>query len=90
MSEYDELVSEWVNSYEIVRSENERLSNALYQIRVWANAYPVTVFPEPDWTKAAEALRVNGMTLDAVSASNMRHVLDGVMRIVDEALGEAG
>jgi hypothetical protein len=42
------------------------------------------VFPEPDWAKAARVLKENGMTLDAISASNMRHVLDGVRRIIRE------
>lgn len=40
----------------------------------WAAAYPITVFPEPDMAKVHALLQTEGMTLDAVSASNMRHV----------------
>ena len=38
--------------------------------------------------KARKALKAAGMTLDAISAENMRHVLDGVKDIVSEALKE--
>jgi len=31
-------------------------------------------------------LKASGMTLDAISADNMRHVLDGIKGIVSEAL----
>jgi hypothetical protein len=41
----------------------------------WAKAYPLDIFPEPDMKKAHAALQAEGMTLDAVSASNMRHVV---------------
>ena len=45
-------------------------------------------FPEPDFTKAHKVLRENGMTLDAISASNMRHVIKGVREIIDAARGK--
>ena len=44
------------------------------------------VFPEPDFAKAHELLQAGGMTLDAISASNMRHVISGVREIVEEGL----
>jgi hypothetical protein len=44
------------------------------------------MFPEPDLKKAAEVLKANGMTLDAISASCMRHVVEGVGKIAREAL----
>jgi len=56
----------------------------LAQIRSWCSAYPLAVFPEPDFAKAKELLEAGGMTLDAISASNMRHVLQGVLRIIGE------
>lgn len=43
-------------------------------------------FPEPDFEKAARLLRDGGMTLDAISASNMRHVVEGVGKIASAAL----
>lgn len=58
---------------------------ALEQIDKWAKAYPLKVFPEPDFDKAAHVLKDAGMTLDAISASNMRHVLEGVQKIVAAA-----
>ena len=55
----------------------------LHQIRNWCDAYPLEVFPEPDFKKARRLLEAGGMTIDAISASNMRHVLRGVRRIID-------
>jgi hypothetical protein len=59
----------------------------------WARAYPLTAFPEPDLVKARAALESAGMTLDAVSASNMRHVvttLDGLFEKVRRARVDTG
>jgi hypothetical protein len=67
----------------------ERLEDALEQIASWSRAYPLTIFPEPDMKKAAELLRAGGMTLDAVSASAMRHVVEGVGKIARAALDSA-
>lgn len=44
----------------------------------WEAAYPLRAFPEPDLARAAELLKAGGMTLDAVSASNMRHVVSRI------------
>jgi hypothetical protein len=56
----------------------ERMQEALERIEQWSQAYPLMIFPEPDFAKAAELLKAGGMTLDAISASNMRHVIEGV------------
>ena len=64
------------------------LESALKEIVQWAKAYPLDIFPEPDFGKAAELLKAGGMTLDAISASNMRHVVEGVGKIAKEALAE--
>ena len=58
--------------------------NKLRRIRQWCDAYPLDVFPEPDFKKARELLEAGGMTLDAISASNMRHVLKGIRSILEE------
>lgn len=71
-----------------LRDQNERLRIALEQIERWAQAYPITVFAEPDLKKAAQLLTAGGITLDAVSADAMRHVLEGVCEIVREALSD--
>lgn len=69
-----------------VNAAADRMETALHQIDAWSRAYPLTVFPEPDFAKAAEVLKAAGMTLDAISASNMRHVVEGVGGIARGAL----
>lgn len=59
----------------------ERRNEALQKIKNWSDAYPLSAFPEPDMKRAAEVLNGAGMTLDTISASNMRHVLNGVREI---------
>ena len=71
-------------------TDDERLEttiDALQQIAQWADAYPIDIFPEPEWHKGAELLQAGGMTLDAISAHCMRHVILGVGKIAREALG---
>jgi hypothetical protein len=64
----------------------ERLEDALQQIAHWADAYPLDVFPIPDWQRAREVLEANGMTLDAISAGCMRLIILGVGKIARDAL----
>lgn len=64
----------------------KRQQEALENIEQLCLAYPVSFFPEPDFKKAAEILKAGGMSLDAISASNMRHVLKGISQITLEAL----
>jgi len=74
--------------------KNDRLREALQKIIDWADAYPVDVFPEPDLEYVARALKqaaestdTHGpISLDCVSASNMRHCLKGAKRIARAAL----
>ncbi len=82
----------YVNVDELLRenkrlfAENERLEDGLHQIVQWSKAYPLDIFPEPDLDKAATVLKENGMTLGAISASNMRHVVTSVGVIAAKAL----
>lgn len=64
----------------------DQLENALRRIAEWAEAYPLSIFPEPDLKKAARVLKDGGMTLDAISAHAMRHVVEGVGKIARDAL----
>ena len=64
----------------------EQLEDALRRIYDWSRAYPIAIFPEPDWNKARVLLDAGGMTLDSVSASNMRLVMEGVGKIAEKAL----
>lgn len=67
----------------IVDNERMELENEKFEkIKQWCEAYPLDIFPEPDLKKAAKVLKENGITLDAISASNMRHVLSGVKAII--------
>lgn len=71
---------------ERLENERDRYWEALNQIEQWSAAYPLRVFPEPDFEICATALKAVGQTLDAVSASNMRHVVEGVGKIARAAL----
>jgi hypothetical protein len=64
----------------------EWLEAALEQIEQWSRAYPLEIFPEPDLKRARELLEAGGMTLDAISAHAMRHVIEGVGKIARDAL----
>ena len=67
----------------------EGLVEALERIEQWSEAYPLDIFPEPTSTElklAHEVLTPAGLTLDAISASAMRHVVVGVGRIAAGAL----
>ena len=67
-----------------VRNEVEELKTKMHKIVTWIDTYPLDVFPEPDFRKAHEVLMRHGMTLDSITASNMRRVLSGVRDIIDE------
>jgi hypothetical protein len=70
--------------------ERERMEAALHSIVRWSEAYPLSVFPEPDAAYLARAhavLTANGMTLDRLSAHAMRHAVEGVGKIARDALG---
>jgi hypothetical protein len=68
----------------------EQLEAALELIDNWSQAYPLTMFPEPDFKEASKVLQSFGMSLDAISASNMRHVVEGVGEIARAALKAGG
>ena len=64
----------------------DKLEQALHKIESWSRAYPLKIFPEPDLVKACALLEAGGITLDAISAHAMRHVIEGVGEIAREAL----
>ena len=66
-------------------AQYERMQEALERIVQWSEAYPLDIFPEPDLAKARQLLEAGGITLDAVTAHCMRHVIDGVGKIAREA-----
>ena len=74
----------------VVEVERERCDWLLEHIRMWLEAYPLSIFPEPDFGKAHKVLTENGMTLDAISASIMRNVITQVIEMVDAAIRARG
>jgi len=68
----------------LLREKYEGVEEVLHSIKQWCDAYPLDVFPEPDFKKAAALLEAGGMTIDAISASNMRHVLKGISKLIPE------
>lgn len=61
--------------------QNAPLEQFAEWVEQWATAYPVDVFPEPDMSRVRDVLTAAGLSLDQVSASNMRHV---ITRVRDE------
>ena len=74
------------HSDERYRELVEEITDELQKMLDWCNAYPIEVFPEPDFKKAAQVLKDAGMTIDSISASNMRHVLKGLRGHIEAAL----
>lgn len=68
---------------EFFKEGDANIRDKLAKILQWVEAYPLEIFPEPDLKKAAKVLNENGMTLDAISASNIRHVLKGIKTIIE-------
>lgn len=68
----------------------DELEEALHKIAQWSEAYPLSVFPEPDLKKARELLEAGGITLDSVSAHCMRHVVEGCWKDRKGGVGVAG
>jgi hypothetical protein len=63
--------------------------DALQQIAQWARAYPLSIWPEPTkeyLAKADAVLRANGLTIDRITCSAMRHVIKQVANIAETAL----
>lgn len=66
--------------------EIEKLRKAENHMVMWCEAYPLDIFPEPDFKAIAKLLKENGYTLDSVSASNMRHVINQMKEAFMKAL----
>jgi len=73
------------HKYKEAQKRIKELETTLHRIDSWAKAYPLKCFPEPDFKKVAEVLKHAGLSLDEVSASNMRHVITQVKKIVEQA-----
>ncbi|MBE0574194.1 hypothetical protein IH575_04805 [Candidatus Dojkabacteria bacterium] len=69
-----------------LRAENERLREALGLIQNWTKAYPLEMFPIPDFKLARKLLEDGGVSYDGLNVYSMRHVINGVSKIVNDAL----
>ncbi len=57
----------------------------LYTIEDFCGRYPIGIFHEPDkeeWYKINKVLNDNGLSLDVISASNRRDILDSIKEII--------
>ena len=66
--------------------EMQRMEQALQRVLQWAEAYPIEIFREPDWARAAEVLDAAGLSLDAISASCIRRVLNEIAATARQGL----
>jgi hypothetical protein len=70
----------------------ERLEEKLNRIKNWCiGGYPDKIYSEPsqkDWEEISKLLSENNYSLGDISISNMRHVLKGVLRIIEEVKDE--
>ena len=67
-----------------LEKDADAMREALLRIVQWADAYPEDVFPavtKDEWKQANVVLDAAGLSLTRISASNMRHVVEGVGKI---------
>ena len=74
----------------VAAAEREKYDALFGEIKEWSEAYPETIFPTPDWEKVRDALEMNGLTLDSVSAANTRHVLNRIQEMADKTIRARG
>ena len=89
--EYEGLIDVAESNYKKLEAQLEAVRDPAERIKQWCEAYPLDIFPEPDLKLAHKTLKSVGLTLDAVSASAMRHVLKGITGYIDQitaAIGE--
>jgi hypothetical protein len=67
-------------------ADSDRMHDALWHIRAWCEAYPLEVFPEPDFAAIRE--RIGDEAMSALHASWARHIVSGISRYARKGLGE--
>jgi tetrahydromethanopterin S-methyltransferase subunit G len=71
-----------IEELEEAMEQSDYLFDTIHQIKAWCEAYPLAVFPEPDWVEVRD--RLGDKLTSRVGASNMRHVVVGIGRIITE------
>ena len=56
----------------------------LNKIKRWTEAYPIDVFPKPDFEEVAKILNRHGIAIDGVAAHIMMRVLSGIKDIINK------
>ena len=83
-----ELITSQAMTIDKLCSEVGRLNDVIGLLRNWVKAYPLDMFPEPDLKLARKLLEDGGVNYSALNVYSMRHVINGVGKIIDEALGK--
>jgi len=83
----------WLEDQSIIfGQEKQKLQDIIYEkdellekIYNWCKAYPLEIAPEPtkeDWKRANAILGNHGISMTQLTISNMRHVVDGISKII--------
>jgi hypothetical protein len=67
-------------------AERDSLKEILSNVKGLSKAYPLDIFPEPDFNHVNEVLIKHRIAPDLISASNMRNVLTRVEKMIDAAM----
>jgi len=82
------VLAEYIAALARAEQEARTAKEQLARIESWCEAYPLDVFPFPEWN---EVKRLLGDTLlSQVSAANMRHVVLGVKKIARDQAAKEG
>jgi len=82
---YIELLSKEEKENEELENKVDDFEEKIHKITNWIKAYPLKIFPSmsiDDWKSVRDILSSNGYTIDRISADNMRHVLNGIHKIL--------
>lgn len=85
------LASDYQQTIEALRAENELLSDKLNQVLDWCNAYPEDVFIPPtseEWANFHQVLKNNGLNGTAFSGDISRHIVNGIKAIIESGSKE--
>ena len=82
--EYKELNNVQRELINNLTEQLEQKQEKLDQIETWTRAYPLQIFPKPDYKKANEVLQKAGLSLGQITGGAMRHVLKGIIEIIEK------
>ena len=80
----NESCAELEKQIKYIMAELKRRQDKLDQIETWTRAYLLQIFPKPDYKKADEVLKKAGLSLGEITGGAMRHVLKGIIEIIED------